>query len=153
MTRPAYREKGRALDRCIEWEITVPRFRLTSTQKRKGTIQVRFKVHNNKAEGLIVRIQLASLSKFVRFSSKRIKVLGKNRIHEETSTYASVQKQTLTSKNTYNFQFTANILPHFVFQSQTSIVLEYEVSAFDLNGKIVTHSEPIKIVIPFSRKR
>jgi hypothetical protein len=153
MTKPAYREMGRALDRCIEWEITVPRFRLTSTQRRKGVIQVHFQVQNNEAEPLIVRIQLVSLSKFIRFSSKKTQVIGRNRVHEESSTYASVQKNTLPSKKTGVFKFIANIFPQFVFQSQTSIVLEYEVAAFSQEGKTVTHSEPIQIVIPFSRKR
>ncbi len=152
MTKPAYRERGQALDRCIEWEITVPRFRLTSTQKRKGLIQVHFQVRNNKAEPLTVRIQLVSLSKFIRFSSGKIKVLGKNRVREETSTFASILKDTIASNETGAFKFTANVFPQFIFRSQASIVLEYSVSAFDQDGKTVTHSEPIQIVIPFSRK-
>lgn len=153
MTKPAYRETGRALDRCIEWEIIVPRFRLTSTQKRKGGIQVHFHVRNNKAIPLTIRIQLVSLSRFIRFSSKKLKVLGRNRVSEESSTYASVQKDTIVSNATGDFKFAANIFPQFIFRSQASIVFEYSVSAFDQEGKIVTHSEPIQIVIPFSSKR
>ena len=152
MTRPTYREMGRALDRCIEWEITVPRFRLTSTQKRKGSIQIRFNIQNNKTEPLLVRVQLASLTRFVRFSSQKTKILGKDRVTEETSAYASVQKLTLTSKTAGDLKFVAKILPQFVFHTQASIIFEYVVAAFDQDGKAVTHSEPIPIVIPFSRK-
>ena len=94
-----------------------------------------------------------SLTQVVRFSSTRLKVLGKNRVQEESATTASVQKQNLQPRQAGDFRFLAHYHPQFVFHASSTLGFEYSISAFDQDGKIVTHSNPIQIIIPLKTKR
>jgi len=140
MTNPLYLSKGHSFDRIIEWEVTVPRFRLTSAQKRKRTIPLHFQVKNNSDKRLTVRIQITSLSKLLRFQSVSLKVIGRNRVSEESATLAPRR-----------FKFLVYYYPHFTPQPVSQIRLEYTVAAFEEDGKIVTHSDVYQILIPMAK--
>ncbi len=152
MPKPIFSSQGHALDRSITWDITISRFHLTPTQKRKRVISIKFKVKNNSGKRLTVRIQFNSLSRVIQFSSKKFKVLGKTRVHEETTSNTSVQKQNLPSEQIADFTFRAYYLPQLAHQSYSHLAFEYSVAAFDQEGKIVTHSEPRQILLPLMKK-
>jgi len=151
MTNPLYLSKGHSFDRIIEWEVTVPRFRLTSAQKRKRTIPLHFQVKNNSDKRLTVRIQITSLSKLLRFQSVSLKVIGRNRVSEESATLAQVKKERLSPKQARRFKFLVYYYPHFTPQPVSQIRLEYTVAAFEEDGKIVTHSDVYQILIPMAK--
>ena len=152
MVKPAYSAHGYALDRCITWDVTIPRFHLTPTQKRKRIISIRFRVKNNSGKRLTVRVQVIALSKVIQFSSKKFKVLAKTRVHQETTSDVSVQKHRIVSTKSGEFQFKAYYLPQLAYQPVSEIAFEYSISAFDPDGKVVTHSHPIQIIIPLKKR-
>jgi hypothetical protein len=143
---------GHSLDRSVEWEITIPQFTLTSTQKRKRTILILFHVRNNSKNRLTVRILINSLSEVLWFYNAFSKMYGKDRIRRESTTLTSVKTQNLPSNQAGDFKFSAVYSPHLIHYPLSYLGFEYIVSAFNEEGKTVTHSDPFQILIPLTKR-
>ncbi|MFX0079563.1 MAG: hypothetical protein ACFE8O_10035 [Candidatus Hermodarchaeota archaeon] len=153
MTKPLYSAQAQSLDGSLTWEITIPRFRFTITQKRKSIIPILFHIKNNSDTRLMVRTELRSLSRLLRFLSLTTTAFGKTRAKQERETPTSVVEHNISPHQAIQFKINARFHPHLSFSPLTHINLEYVVSAFDKKGKIITHSDPYQILIPLPKHK
>lgn len=153
MTKPLYSTQIHSLDGSLTWEITIPRFRFMSARKRKSTIPILFQIKNNSETRLIVRTEIHSLSRFLRFQSLTITAFGTTRAKEERETLTSVIKRNIPPHQTVQFKINAKLHQHLSHQPVSHIGLEYVISAFNEDGKIITHSDPYQILIPLAKNK
>lgn len=153
MTKPLYSAQAQSLDGSLTWEISIPRFRFTITKKRKSIIPIFFHIKNNSDTQLMVRTELRSLSRILRFLSLTTTAFGIARAKQQRETLSSVIKRNIPPHQSVQFKIKARFLPHLSFSPLSHIDLEYVVSAFDDTGKIITHSDPYQILIPLPRNK
>lgn len=153
MTKPLYSAQAHSLDGSLSWEITIPRFRFTSTQKRKSTILILSEIKNNSDTRLIVRTEFHSFSRILRFQSLAVTAFGKTRAKQERETLTHVIKRNIPPHQTVQFKIKAKFHPHLSLTPLSHIGLEYIISAFDVEGKTITHSDPYQIIIPLSKNK
>ncbi|MDO8124191.1 MAG: hypothetical protein Q6364_07400 [Candidatus Hermodarchaeota archaeon] len=153
MIKPLFYTQATSFDGTLSWEITVPRTSFTISLKRKTTFPIRFLITNNSEKRLLVQIEVHSLSRVLRFQIKKTTAFGSARAKQQREKPTSLIKRNIAPLRSVQFTINANFHPHLSIQPMTQIGLEYVVSAFDEDGKTVTHTDPYRIIIPLAKKK
>lgn len=148
MSTPQFTATGHSFDKTLHWIITIPRFRLIASSKRKRGFSLLFQVTSNTLKKLVVFLRVESLSPLLQFHLKTVRTIGQDRINEESTALRQVKKATISSHQTRDFRFSLVYLPQLSVKSVSQIGLEYSLAAFEENGKIVIHTDPYQVLLP-----
>ncbi|MFW9830376.1 MAG: hypothetical protein ACFFD8_01170 [Candidatus Thorarchaeota archaeon] len=152
MPKPLYKGHAQSLDGRLSWDVIIPKFSLGTPRRRRVSFQIQFLMKNNSEAPLIVHTQIQSLTETLRFQFVKVTTLGKNRVSEEREIRTGAIKRKLRPHQEIALHFFAKYHSQLSHQNSLDLGLEYIISAFDVNGKIISHSDPYQIVIPLTRR-
>jgi hypothetical protein len=142
---------NRTPDDSIHWRIEIPRtFRSTSKRLLRG--KLKFQIRNNTESTLLLRILVRSLSQSFIFPTATRQVIRKTPVRYIKSTYQTSVEKSINPKQELEISFQALFRPHLIFSKNSTIRLQYDISALGEHGEFVTGSQSRILTFPLTKK-